>query len=58
MSIEEDTALDLLRIIVANAVLSSDPEMGHTTDIYAVPMDDIEKARDFILNRSRFRTPK
>ena len=37
--------LDILRIIIANARLIHDPVMAGTTDIYAVPVDDIEATR-------------
>jgi hypothetical protein len=37
--------LDILRIIVANAVVISDPRMQGATDCYSIPLDDIEAAQ-------------
>jgi hypothetical protein len=46
-------ALDLLSIIVTNAVLVPDPQMRGTTDTYAVPLDDIEAARTLLREAGR-----
>lgn len=37
--------VELLAVIVANAVLIPDPRMAGATDCYAVPLDDIEAAK-------------
>jgi hypothetical protein len=37
--------LDILRIIVANAVVISDPRMQGATNCYSIPLDDIEAAQ-------------
>lgn len=48
MSTAETTALEMLRIIVANAQIIPDPQMNGATDTYSVPLDDIEAARSLI----------
>ena len=40
--------LEVLSTIVANAELQSDARMDYTTDIYAVPLDDINAAKTAI----------
>lgn len=39
---------DLLAVIIANAKMIPDPAMAGQTDIYAVPLDDIEDARTIL----------
>lgn len=41
-------AVDVLRIITMNATVISDPGMDGHTDIYAIPLDDIEAAREIV----------
>ena len=36
---------DALRNIVANAVVTHDPERGGMTDVYSIPLDDIDAAK-------------
>lgn len=40
-----------LQIIVNNAFIINDPSMGSTCDIYAVPLDDIDKARALLAGK-------
>jgi NAD/NADP transhydrogenase beta subunit len=37
--------LEALMVIVANAVIQPDAKMNGSTDIYAVPIEDIDAAR-------------
>ena len=39
---------EILSVICANAVPQPDANMGGLTDIYAVPLDDIAKAREIL----------
>lgn len=41
----ERDLLAMLEIMVANAELIPDPRMNGSTDVYAVPLDDVEEAR-------------
>ncbi len=45
---EQQRALELLSNIVLNARFQRDRTMGGFTDVYGVPLDDIEKARMFL----------
>lgn len=51
---ERNELVDALDIITLNAIATPDPCMGGATDIYAVPIDDIDTARALI---SRHRAP-
>jgi len=42
---EAPALLEILQIIIANARMQPDASMNGATDIYAVPLDDIEAAR-------------
>ena len=47
-SVRLSEVLDLLEVIVANAVVVPDPRMQGSTDCYAVPLDDIEAATIYL----------
>lgn len=39
---------EVLSVIVANAEVIRDPRMNGATDCYAVPLDDIEAAKELL----------
>jgi hypothetical protein len=43
-----DLIREALKTIVLNAELIPDPNMGGFTDIYAVPIEDIERAKELL----------
>lgn len=45
---ENDRLREALRIIAFNAKLRADPSMNFTTDIYILPLDDIEMVSELL----------
>ena len=50
---EIDKLKTILDIIINNAVLQPDARMSGSTDCYAVPLDDIETARDILFGMAK-----